>query len=38
MPKAVLVKGGDEYLPGVPSAELEEMYRREIPSKSRDRR
>ncbi len=37
MPKAVLVKRGEEYLPGVPLAELEEMYRRERPGKSRDR-
>ena len=37
MPKAALVKRGEEYLPGVPLAELEEMYRRERPGKSRDR-
>ncbi len=37
MPKAVLVKRGDEYLPGVSLAELEEMHRREPPGKSRDR-
>ena len=37
MPKAVLVKRGEEYMPGVPLAELEAMYRRERPGKSRDR-
>ena len=37
MPKAVLVKSGDEDLPDVPLAELEEMYRHEPPGKSRDR-
>ena len=37
MPKAVLVKRGEEYLPGVSLAELEEMYRHEPPGKSRDR-
>ena len=38
MPKAALVKRGKEYLPGVELPELEEMYRRECPGKSRDRR
>lgn len=37
MPKAALVKRGEEYLPGVSLAELEAMYRRERPGKSRDR-
>ena len=37
MPKAALVKRGKEYLPGVQLPELEEMYRRERPGKSRDR-
>ena len=37
MPKAVLVKKGEEYLPGVPLAELEETHRREPPGKPRDR-
>ena len=37
MPKAALVKRGEEYLPGVPPAELEAMYRRERPGRSRDR-
>ena len=37
MPKAVRVKRGEEYLHGVPLPELEAMYRREPPSKSRDR-
>ena len=37
MPKAALVKRGEEYLPDVPLAELEAMYRRERPGKSRDR-
>ena len=37
MPKATLVKRGKEYLPGVQLPELEEMYRRERPGKSRDR-
>ena len=32
MPKAVLVKRGEEYLPDVPLAELEEMYRHEPPA------
>jgi len=36
MPKAALVKRGEEYLPGVPLAGLE-MYRHERPGKSRDR-
>ncbi len=36
-PKAALVKRGEGYPPGVPLAELEEMYRRERPGKSRDR-
>ena len=37
MPKATLVKREEEYLPGVQLPELEEMYRRERPGKSRDR-
>ncbi len=37
MPKAVLVMRGEEYLPGVPLAELEEIYRCEPTGKSRDR-
>ena len=37
MPKATLVKRKEEYLPGVQLPELEEMYRRERPGKSRDR-
>ena len=37
MPKAALVKRGKEYLPGVQLLELEEMYRRERPDRSRDR-
>ena len=37
MPKAALVKRGEEYLSGVPLAELKEMHRRERPGKSRDR-
>ena len=36
MPKAVLVKRGEEHLPDVPLAELEGMYRHEPPGKSRD--
>ena len=36
MSKAVLVKSGDKYLPGVQISELEEMYRCERPGKSRD--
>ena len=36
MPKAALVKRGEEYLPGVSLAELK-MYRRERPGKSRGR-
>ena len=36
MPKAVLVRMGEEYLPGVPLAELEEAYRRQPPGKSGD--
>ena len=37
MPRAVRTKRGEEYLPGVPLSELEEMHRRERPGKSRDR-
>ena len=37
MPKAALVKRGEEYLPGIQLSELEEAYRREHPGKSRDR-
>ena len=37
MPKAALVKRGEEYLPGMQLSELEETYRRERPGKSRDR-
>ena len=37
MPKAVLVKRGEEYLPGVLLAELEEAHMLEPPDKSRDR-
>ena len=37
MSKAVLVKRGDECLPGVQLSELEEMYRCECPGKSGDR-
>ena len=37
MPKAVLAMRGDEYLPDVPLADLEEMYGRQPPGKSRDR-
>ena len=37
MPKAALVKRGEEYLPGIQLSELEEAYRREPPGKSRDR-
>ncbi len=37
MPKAALARRGEEYLPGVPLAELEEMHRREPPGKSGDR-
>ena len=36
MPKAVLVKRGEEHLPDVPLAELEGMYRHEPPGKSGD--
>ena len=36
MPKAVLARRGEEYLPGVQLAELEETYRRESPGKSGD--
>ena len=37
MPKAVRVKRGEEYLHDVSLPELEAMYRREPPGKSRDR-
>ena len=37
MPKAVLVRWEEEYLPGMSLAELEETHRREPPGKSRDR-
>ena len=36
MPKTVLVRMGGEYLPDVPLAELEEVYRRQPPGKSGD--
>ncbi len=37
MPKAVLMKRGDEYLPDVSLAEPEETYKHEPPGKSGDR-
>ena len=37
MSKTVLVKRGDEYLPGVQLSELEGTYRCKRPGKSRDR-
>ena len=37
MPKVTLVKMEEEYLLGMQLPELEEMYRRERPGKSRDR-
>lgn len=37
MPKAALVERGEECLPSVQLSELEAMYRRERPGKSRDR-
>ncbi|MCE2508656.1 MAG: helix-turn-helix domain-containing protein, partial [Nitrosopumilaceae archaeon] len=37
MPKAALVKRGEEYLAGVQLSELEETYRRERSGKSKDR-
>jgi len=37
VPKAVLVKMREEYLPGAPLAELREMHRREPSDKSKER-